>query len=226
MIRRSLALLASCLLTAGPQLEQARNRQDRAALQRIFAQRAARAEKNPEDAAAQAELAEAALYLAEVALELQDRERARSAAEEGVRAAQRAVALQPNVAEHHRLLGALCGQVIPGNVLLAVRYGKCAAESIQRALELDPGSWRVWLSRGVGHYYLPPAFGGGAEAAVADFRKAIELNPRAADAWLWLGIALRKTQRNAEARQAILKSLELNPERVWARRQLEKTPAK
>lgn len=225
MSRWSIALLGCCLLAAGPQLEQARNRQDRATLERIFAQRAALAEKNPDDAVAQVELAEAALYLAEVALELQDRDRARSAAEAGVRAAQRAVALQPNVAEHHRLLGALCGQVIPGNVLLAVRYGKCAAESIQRALELDPGSWRVWLSRGVGHYYLPPAFGGGAEAAVADFRKAIELNPRAADAWLWLGIALRKTQRHAEARQAILKSLELNPERVWARRQLEKTPA-
>lgn len=225
MCRLSIALPAICLLAAGLQLEQARNRQDRAALEQIFAQRAAQAEKNPDDAVAQAQLAEAALYLAEVALELQDRDRARSAAEAGVRAAQRAVALQPNVAEHHRLLGALCGQVIPGNVLLAVRYGKCAAESIQRALELDPRSWRAWLSRGVGHYYLPPAFGGGAEAAVADFRKAIELNPRAADAWLWLGIALRKMQRNAEARQAILKSLELNPERVWARRQLEKTPA-
>jgi hypothetical protein len=37
---------------------------------------------------------------------------------------------------------------------------------------------------------------------------------------------LRKLNRNAEARQAIQKSLELNPQRVWARQQLEKTPPK
>jgi tetratricopeptide (TPR) repeat protein len=225
MSRWTVALLAGYLLAASSQLEQARNRQDRNALEKIVAEKASLAEKRPGDAAAQAELAEAAAYLAEVALELQDRDRARSAAEIGIEAARRAVALKPTVAEYHRLLGALCGQAIPGNLLLAMRYGKCAAESIQRALELDPSSWRAWLSRGVGHYYLPPALGGGVEAAIADFRKAIELNPRAADAWLWLGIALRKAQRHAEARQAILKSLELNPERVWARRQLEKTPA-
>ncbi|MGC8793332.1 MAG: tetratricopeptide repeat protein [Bryobacteraceae bacterium] len=209
---------------AGEELEQARNRQDRAALERILAERTRMAERKPGDAAAQAAVAEAASYLTEVALELGDRDGARSVAETGIRAAERAVALAPKVAEYHRLLGALCGQTIPGNVLLAVRYGKCAAESIQRAIELDPQSWRAWLSRGVGHYYLPLAFGGGVEKAIEDFRKALQLNPRAADAWLWLGIALRKAQRNAEARQALLKSLELNPERVWARRQLEKTP--
>lgn len=222
--RITAALLGSLVLAASG-LEQARNRQDRAALERIVAARAAQAEKNPNDAAAQAALAEAAAYLAEVALELRDREGARAAAEAGIRAAQRAVALRPEVAEHHRLLGALCGQAIPASLLLAMKYGRCAAESIQRAIELDPKSWRAWLSRGVGHYYLPPAFGGGVERAIEDLRKAIELNPRAADAWLWLGIALRKAGRLAEARQAIARSLELNPERAWARQQLEKTPA-
>lgn len=222
--RITAALLGSLVLAASG-LEQARNRQDRAALERIVAARAAQAEKNPNDAAAQAALAEAAAYLAEVALELRDREGARAAAEAGIRAAQRAVTLRPEVAEHHRLLGALCGQAIPASLLLAMKYGRCAAESIQRAIELDPKSWRAWLSRGVGHYYLPPAFGGGVERAIEDLRKAIELNPRAADAWLWLGIALRKAGRLAEARQAIARSLELNPERAWARQQLEKTPA-
>ncbi len=220
-----IATLLVGLAPAGSELEQARNRQDRAALERIMAVRAAQADKHPNDAAAQARLAEAAMYLAEVALELRDREGARAAAEKGIRAAERAVALQPKVAEHHRLLGALCGQAIPAGLLLAMRYGKCAAESIERALELDPNSWRAWLSRGVGHYYLPPAFGGGVDRAIADLRKAIDLNPGAADAWLWLGLALRKAGRLDEARQAIARSLELNPERVWARQQLEKTPA-
>jgi len=218
-------IVALAAASAGAELEEARNRQDRAALERLLAERAAAAEQRPRDAAAQFRLAEAASYLAEVAFELRDREAARRAAETGIRAAERAVALQDGIAEHHRLLGTLCGQIIPGNPLLALRYGKCAADSLRRALELDPRSWRAWLSRGVGNYYLPPAFGGSLEAAIADFRKALELNPSAAEAWLWLGIALRKADRRAEARQAILKSLALNPDRLWARQQLEKTPA-
>ena len=40
------------------------------------------------------------------------------------------------------------------------------------------------------------------------------------------GSALRDEHDNAGARQAISKSLELNPNRVWAKQQLEKTPAK
>jgi Flp pilus assembly protein TadD len=77
----------------------------------------------------------------------------------------------------------------------------------------------------VGNYYLPTAFGGGVEAAIRDIEKAIELDARLAEAHLWLGIALRKAGRAAEARRAIARSLELNPRRAWARQQLEKTPA-
>jgi Flp pilus assembly protein TadD len=73
---------------------------------------------------------------------------------------------------------------------------------------------------------LPAALGGGVEAALRDFKKAIQLNPESADAYLWLGIALRRMSRNSEARAAIRRSLELNPRRVWAKQQLEKTPAK
>ena len=69
------------------------------------------------------------------------------------------------------------------------------------------------------------AFGGGPELAVKDFEKALQLNPKSAEAKMWLGIALRKLNRNADARLALAKSLELNPNRMWAKQQLEKTPA-
>ena len=124
------------------------------------------------------------------------------------------------------MLGTLCGQAIPANVLLALRYGRCASESIEKALELDPKSAQAYVSRGVGNYYLPPAFGGGLELAEQDFRKAILLDPKLAEAHLWLGIALRKAGNPAEARAAIARSLALNRNRVWARQQLEKTPLK
>lgn len=219
-----LALALVSLAAAANDIENARDRQDRAALERAVRTAASLAEKQPKDAGAQFRWAEAQSHLAEVALELRDKEGAKTAAEAGVRAAERAVALRPEVAEYHRVLGTLCGQVIPAQVLLAVKYGHCARSSIDRAIELDPKSSKAYLGRGVGNYYLPAAFGGGVEPAIRDFRKAIELDPKSADGYLWLGIALRKAHRNAEARKEIAKSLELNPNRLWAKQQLDKTP--
>lgn len=215
---------AVCALAAADSLEQARDKQDRAALENAAKQFAAAAARQPGDAAAQYRLALAQSYVAEVATELRDKSGAKTAAESGIQAAERAVSLQPKVAEYHRILGTLCGQVIPAQVLLALKYGNCARSSIDRAIELDPKSARAYLSRGVGNFYLPAAFGGGVELAVRDFEKAAQLDPKLADVYLWLGIAQRKVQRNEEARRNIAKSIELNPTRVWARQQLEKTP--
>lgn len=217
-------LLAACLAARGGELESARDRQDRAALEAMVAASAAAAEQAPGDPDKQYRMALASSYLAEVALELRDPAQARNAAEAGIRAAERAVALEPATAEYHRVLGTLCGQVVPANVLAGLSYGKRAREAISKALELDPRSPAAWLARGVGNYYLPPALGGGAALAIADFRKAIELDAASADAWFWLGLALRKENQNAEARRALARSLELNPARVWAKQQLEKTP--
>lgn len=221
-----LGLAAAVALNMALDLEAARDRQDKAALQAAVTSLAEAARKSPTAAAAQYRLALAGSALAEVSLELGDRNGAREAAEAGIRAAERAVALEGTSAENHRLLGTLCGQVIPANVLAAVRYGRCALDSVNRALALDPKSPGAWLSKGVGNYYLPEAFGGGVELAVQDLRKAAQLDPKSADAHLWLGIALRRMGRNAEARAAIERSLALNPDRVWAKQQLAKTPVK
>ncbi len=221
-----LVLALAATAPGSDSLETARNRQDRAFLERSARDLKAAAEKNSSDATAQYRFAQAQSYLAEVDFELKDKAAAKDAAETGIHAAERAVELQPNVAEHHRLLGTLCGQIVPAHVLLAMKYGSCARTSIDRAIELDPKSAKAYVSRGVGNYYLPSSFGGGVELAIRDFRKAIQLDPQSADAYLWLGIALRKLNRNAEARKEIGKSLELNPNRIWAKQQFEKTPAK
>jgi tetratricopeptide (TPR) repeat protein len=212
--------------TLPPGLDAARNAQDRGALERLAAERSEAAAKRPDDATAQYQAAVAQSYLAEVALELKDKNRARIAAEAGIRAAERAVAVEGRSAENHRILGTLCGQVIPANVLAGLRYGRCALDEITKALELDPRSALAWVSRGVGNYYLPPAFGGGVENSIRDFKKAIEVNPKLAEAHMWLGIALREANRNGEARAALKRAVDLNPQRLWAKQQYEKTPAK
>lgn len=207
-------------------LETARDRQDLAALAKMAAALGEAAAKNEGDAAAQMEFALAQSYVAEVAQEQHDKGLAKTSAETGIKAAEKAVSLKPNEPEPHRLLGVLCGQAISANVIAGLKYGKCAQESINKAIELDPKSSKAWLSHGVGNYYMPPAFGGGVEAAIRDFQKAAELDPKSADAQLWLGLALRKANRNAEARHALAKAVQLNPRRVWAKQQLEKTPAR
>jgi tetratricopeptide (TPR) repeat protein len=220
-----LAATVSTLLAAPPPafLQAARDRQDRAALQRIVDESAAAAAKAPQDADTQYRMALASSYLAEVALEVGDKKLAQQAAERGVKAAEQAVSLKPQEAEYYRVLGTLCGQVVPANVLAGLSYAKRARDAIDKAVALDPKSSMAFMARGVGNYYVPSALGGGFDLATADFRKAIELDPKNADAWLWLGMALRKEHKNADARQAFSKSLELNPQRGWTRQQLEKT---
>jgi len=221
-------LIGTAVCLAAPpstELEEARNRQDRASLEKLFAEASARAQQNPKDAGAQYGAAYVASYAAEVALELREKARALRVAEAGIQFAERAVALRPTGSEGYRILGTLCGQVIPANVLAGISYGKRARDAVNKAIELDPKSSRAYLARGVGNYYLPAGLGGGLDKAVADFRKALELHPANSDGWLWLGIALRKQGQNKAAREAFTKGLQISPTRIWIKQQLEKTPA-
>lgn len=221
-----LVLLIAGLLAAAPSaLEMARDQQDRAALEKMVSESFAAAAKAPNDAGAQYRAALASSYLAEVALELRDKKQARQVAEQGIKAAEKAVSLKPAVAEYYCVLGTLYGQAI-SDILSGLSYGPRAKDAIDKAIEKAPKSALVYVAHGVGNYYLPSALGGGAKLAIADFQKAVQMDSRNAEAYLWLGLSLRKENRDAEARQAFAKSLELNPNRIWVKQQLDKTPAK
>ena len=218
--------IAAYLAAAAPSpLEVARDKQDRAALTEMAGQAAAAAAKSPNDAEAQYRSALANCYLAEVAIELRDRKAGRQIAEQGIRFAEKTVAMKPGNAEYYRVLGTLYGQAIT-DIMSGLSYGPKAKDAINKAVEKAPKSSMMYVARGVGNYYVPAQLGGGAKLSIPDFQKAIELDPGNAEAWLWLGLSLRKENRDPEARQAFAKSLELNPNRFWAKQQLEKTPAK
>lgn len=139
----------------------------------------------------------------------------------------KATELSGNNAEYHRLHGALCGQVIPANPLMGtLKYGPCAKDEIDKAIALDSKLALAYVSRGVGNFYLPASMGGGLDIALKDFDTAISLNPKLDEAYLWKGVTLRKSNKDAEARAAFEEALKLNPNRAWARQQLDKTPAK
>ena len=185
----------------------------------------AAAAKAANDADAQYRAAVACSYLAEVAIEQHDRKGGQQAAERGIKPAEKAVSLKPNSAEYYRILGTLYGQAII-DLPSGLSYGAKAKEAINKTVELAPKSADAWVAHGVGNYYLPSMLGGGPKPAIEDFKKAITLDPKNAEAYLWLGVSLHKDNRVAEARQAFAKSLELNPKRVWAKQQLDKTPTK
>jgi len=220
-----LAVMAGVSQAAQSELEMARDREDRVSLEKLAEQSGAAAQKTETAADAQYRAAVAYSYLAEVAQELHDKGGVKRAAETGIRSAERAVALKPEVAEYRRILGTLYGQIVPVNLLLGLSYGKKSQDAIAKAIELDPKNAAAYVSRGVGNYYVPSSLGGGIDLAIRDFQKAIELNPKSDEAYLWLGLAMRKANRNAEARKAFSISLELNPNRLWTKQQLEKTPA-
>jgi tetratricopeptide (TPR) repeat protein len=222
-------LLAAGSLTAtvpvDDPLEKLRDRQDRAALDARAAALHAEAAKADKDADKWYRSAVAHSYAAEVAYELKDKAGSERAAEAGVADAEKAVALNGKNAEYYRILGTLCGQVIPANPIMGgLTFGKRAKEALDKAIELDPKSARARVAHGVGYYYLPRNFGGGPDNAINDYKQAIALDPKSAEAYLWLGVALAKQHQNAQAREAFTKSLQLDPDRIWAKHQLEKIP--
>jgi tetratricopeptide (TPR) repeat protein len=223
----TLVLVSAAFFFAASQspVEQARDRQDAAALAKILDTAAAAAQKAPNDPQAQYQAALAASYLAAVHIELHDRKPARDAAERGIVFGEKAVALKPDLGEFYRVLGTLYGQAI-GDFMSGLRYGPKAKDAIARAVEKSPKSSNVYVARGVGNLYLPVQLGGGASVAIPDFRKAIEIDSRNAEAWVYLGVALRTDKKEDEARQAFEKALQLNPGRFWVRQLLAKTPGK
>lgn len=222
----ALILFAAQALFGADELEKMRDRQDRAGLDKSIASLQAAAEKTPSSADGWYRAAIAESYAAEVAMEQRDKGGSQRLAETGVKDMEKAIAINNKVADYYRLLGTLCGQVIPANPIVgALNYGKRAKEALDKAIAMDPKSSKAFVAHGVGNYYLPTSFGGGPDNAVKDLQQAIALDPKNADAYLWIGLSLKKKQQNGPARENFQKSLQLDPDRVWTRQQLDKTPA-
>ena len=89
--------------------------QDRPALEKSAAALQADAEKNQGDANRWYQAAIAYSYLAEVTYETRDKGASERAAEAGVKDADKAISLNGKNADYYRVLGTLCGQMIPAS---------------------------------------------------------------------------------------------------------------
>lgn len=234
-MRAAWVTISACLLpviawtasVAVSDLQKARDQQNLAALDAMIGELKHAADADSKSPEAQYRLALAYSYAAEVAMELHDKKKSETYAEAGMGPAKKAVDENGGNAEYHRLLGEICGQIIPASPLMGtLKYGPCAKDEINKAIQLDSRLALAYVSRGVGNYYLPASMGGGVDLALKDLDTAIQLDPNLPDAYVWKAVTLRKANRDSEARQAFQKALQLDPNRIWAKEQLQKTPAR
>jgi TolB-like protein/Flp pilus assembly protein TadD len=156
---------------------------------------------DPSYAPAWAGLASATYWVADsaesVAAVFAGQERARAAAD-------KAVALRPDLAD---------GYLARGLIRAIVQWDWAGAgEDLRRALALAPESPDVLFS--YASVVLRPT--GRLEEAAATLRKAIELDPLNARFWNALGMSLVSLGRFGPAREALERSLEINPEQTFA----------
>ena len=85
-----------------------------------------------------------------------------------------------------------------------------AQGDLERALSLDPGETRAHVS-----YGMLLASLGRVREAIAEERKAIEIDPLFVVPWFRLGSFLNATGEFPDARRALNRALEINPEYVW-----------
>ena len=107
------------------------------------------------------------------------------------------------------VLGALADQA--ESMFAMARYGWGAMQAFEEALKLDPDNFTARLGRGISSLMAPPPFGS-VDEALADLRKAVELDAGRAEAHYFLGVAHRKQGDVAQARAALARALELTPD--------------
>lgn len=141
----------------------------------------------------------------------------KQAAEDGVAAAEKAVALNPDSSEAHQLLGDLLNQLIPHVFGGGMRYGARATQEIEKALELNPKNVDALVSRSIIYYYTPDKFGGSRQKAFETLEKAVEIDAKADSPRIWLAFFYLDAKKNQEAFKHISAAREINPNRAFTK---------
>jgi serine/threonine protein kinase/Tfp pilus assembly protein PilF len=81
-----------------------------------------------------------------------------------------------------------------------------ADRDLAEGLKIEPTDERGWLARAQARLYTDPA------AALGDYDKALELNPRSVSALQGRGHLLSRAGKNREAADALTRLIEINPE--------------
>jgi tetratricopeptide (TPR) repeat protein len=198
------------------QARKARDRADTGALSAAIATAQQQAsQKNSLDAYLRLAVFEDWLF--EAASDHQDKGLAKQAAQGGVAAAEKAVQLNPNSSEAHRLLGNSLGECIPYVFAGGMRYGPRSTREDDKAIELDPKNANAYITRANAYFYTPETFGGNKQKAVELLKHAIEIDPTSDTAHISLAQDYLATGRRDDALREINEAKRLNPDRIFAK---------
>lgn len=221
----SLAIYSSALAQQGqqpaahPDVAVAQKARDRASVKDLQSL----VEKTRKEAArtkrfdAYARLALFNLWLCEAIESHDDKALFKQVAEDGVAAAEKAVALNPRSSEAHWLLGDLLSQLIPHVYGGGMRYGQRATKALDRAIELDPRNANAYVSRAISYYYTPESFAGSKTKAFDMLQKAVESDPAADTPHIWLALFHLDSGKTDEAVKEIELALKANSDRSFAK---------
>ena len=189
----------------------------RAALTRLTQQ-------HPENGQYFYQLARANHYRVEAYAAHGDNKSAERALEEAIANVQQSLKLNEKSAEAHSLLADLYGRKISFGIgmFAGPKYGPKVQAENRRAFELDANNSVAFASRGRQYLESPKMFGGDVDKAIADFRKAIQIDAKSDENFVWLALALRKKGDNAGADQAMGEALRLSPRNAFARQAAKK----
>lgn len=79
-----------------------------------------------------------------------------------------------------------------------------------------------YLQRGIGNYFTPPFFGGGAENALLDLEKALKLSPDNPEVLAWMGLCYSQLKIYTKAIECLEQSIALKDRNRFAEIELTK----
>ena len=127
------------------------------------------------------------------------------------------------------LLGSMVGWKAGLKPMQAMFLGPRSSRLLASAEKADPKNPRVILYKAISDFNTPKQFGGDKDRALAGFKEAAalfddvkpgdELEPSWGhpDVYAWLGIAHMERDQHTEARAALEKALEIDPEFSWVK---------
>jgi imidazolonepropionase-like amidohydrolase len=142
--------------------------------------------------------------------------------------------LNPDFGELDAFYAYMLGFEIALNPEKAMSLGFQTYQYFGKAFEKSPDNPRVHYLKGVSDLYTPQEYGGGADAAIKTLTKSVELFKKETvedpvlpswgkdEAYTFLGIAYNQKGDQHKAAGYFQKALEINPEFIMARDELEK----
>jgi tetratricopeptide (TPR) repeat protein len=140
-----------------------------------------------------------------------------------------AVEADDEFAEAHALLASVYGQKLGIKPQLGMVLGPKTSKTMKRAKRLAPDNPRVVMMQATSNLFTPKTWGGDPKKAIEGFQRAATLfesyTPEGplqpdwghSEAYAWLGIAYMKQDRYDEAKTALAKALEVDPDFNWVK---------